>query len=217
MPRQCAHDQEFRHRQRQLVPLPARRVALQVEHECRGVQLLLLGGGACGQAQTAQQHLDARHELPHRERLAEVVVRSELEAEDAVELVVSGSEEDDRERLRGPAEPATELEAIHARHQDVEHRDVRQVALEGLPGLLAVRVGVDSVARAAEREPHRLADALFVVDDGDPGECGTHRRRGYRVRRSPSNHTGSACHIFATTRRSLSTTGRVACHTHPLS
>ena len=45
-----------------------------------------------------QQHLDARHQLAHRERLAEVVVGANLEAEHAIELLLARGDEDDRQR-----------------------------------------------------------------------------------------------------------------------
>ena len=46
----------------------------------------------------AQDGLDPRDELARRERLGEVVVGAELEAEQLVELVVAGGEHHDRDR-----------------------------------------------------------------------------------------------------------------------
>ena len=49
-------------------------------------------------ARAAEQHLDARHQLAHRERLAQVVVGADLEAEHAIELLLARGHEDDRQR-----------------------------------------------------------------------------------------------------------------------
>ena len=59
------------------------------------------------------------------------------------------------------------VEPVDPRHQDVEHDEVGQPPLEGLPGGGAVGEGLHPVALAPEREPHRLADRLLVVHDGD--------------------------------------------------
>jgi hypothetical protein len=50
----------------------------------------------------AEQRTHPASKLPDRERLRDVVVRPELEAEHLVELVVTGREHDDRHRALGP-------------------------------------------------------------------------------------------------------------------
>ena len=77
-----------------------------------------LGGGAAVGA--AQHRLHPRDELGGRERLGEVVVGAELEAEHAVDLAVAGGEEDHRDRRR-LAEPAAHLEPVDVGQADVEH------------------------------------------------------------------------------------------------
>src|SRR6478752_3879818 len=59
----------------------------------------------------AEQGPHARAELPDRERLGDVVVGAELEADDLVELVVAGGQHDDRHRAPG-AELLADLEPV---------------------------------------------------------------------------------------------------------
>ena len=63
------------------------------------LDLVGLVRGVAGQRLAAEEHLDPCHQLSHGERLAQVVVGAELEAEHAVELLVLGGEEDDRQGL----------------------------------------------------------------------------------------------------------------------
>src|SRR3712207_8759972 len=62
------------------------------------------------QLRPAQHGLDPRAELAHRERLGDVVVRPELEAEHLVELLGLGREHDDRHRARSE-EHTSELQS----------------------------------------------------------------------------------------------------------
>src|SRR5947209_14162495 len=77
--------------------------------------------------QPPEEHLHARRELAHRERLAEIVVCAELESENAVELFIARREKDDRKRFAARAQTAAKLETVHARHGDVEDRERRQL------------------------------------------------------------------------------------------
>ena len=71
----------------------------------------------------AQQRLDPRDELAHRERLGHVVVGADAEADEHVGLVVAGGEHEDRDRALG-LDAAADLEAVDAGQHDVEHDDV---------------------------------------------------------------------------------------------
>ncbi len=68
----------------------------------------------------AQDRLDARGELARRERLRDVVVGAELEAGDAVGLLVARGQHQDR-HLRVRAHLPADLEAVDPRQADVEH------------------------------------------------------------------------------------------------
>ena len=78
-----------------------------------------LGGGR-GAVGAAEHRLHAGDELGRRERLGDVVVGAELEAEHPVDLGVAGGEEDHRDR-RGLAQAAAHLEAVDVGEADVEH------------------------------------------------------------------------------------------------
>src|SRR3954454_8712242 len=84
-----------------------------------------------------QDGLDSGRQLARRERLRDVVVRPELEPCNAVRLLVARGEHQDRP-LRARADPAADLEAVHARESDVEpdeaHRLAAQLGDRLLPG-----------------------------------------------------------------------------------
>ena len=67
----------------------------QVEHDVAGTDRL---GGVERPIGPAQDRPDARDQLARAERLGQVVVGAELEAEQLVELVVARGEHDDRDR-----------------------------------------------------------------------------------------------------------------------
>ena len=77
----------------------------------------------------AQHGLHPRDELGRGERLGEVVVGAELEAEDAVDLAVAGGEEDHRHLRRG-ADALAHLEAVEVGEADVEHDEPGPVLVE---------------------------------------------------------------------------------------
>ena len=61
------------------------------------------------------------------------------------------------------------LEAVHARHLDVEEHEIGRVALDQRQALLSGRRADELVALILERPAHRVADADFIVDDEDSG------------------------------------------------
>ena len=75
-----------------------------------------------------QERLDPAHQLAQAERLGQVVVRAELEADDLVDLVVAGGQDEDRRLRAGGAQPAQDLEAVDAGQPDVEHDEVGRLA-----------------------------------------------------------------------------------------
>ena len=72
-----------------------------------------------------EQRLDPAHQLAQPERLRQVVVRAELEADDLVDLVVAGGQDQHRRLRAGGPEAAEDLEAVDAGQPDVEHDEVR--------------------------------------------------------------------------------------------
>ena len=98
--------------------VPEGLIARQVEPQAAGLQdALLAARGLQAVGRAAEQHLHAGGQLAHREGLAEVVVRPQLQAQHAVELLVPRGEEEDGQPLGEGAQAPAELQAVHARHE----------------------------------------------------------------------------------------------------
>ena len=132
----------------------------------------------------AQERPDPAAELADRERLRDVVVRPELEPNDLVQLVVAGSEHDDRHGALRP-QPAADLEPVELREHEVEDDEVDPVRAEALERLLAVARLHDPEALALERVREQLLHRILVVDEEDG--------RGFRHRRFHVETERPAC------------------------
>ena len=98
-----------------------------VEDDVAGVDRL----GRLGRAvRAAEDGADAGDELARAERLGQVVVGAELEAEQLVELVVAGREHDDRDG-RVAAQLAGDVEAVEAGQAEVEDDEVGASLADG--------------------------------------------------------------------------------------
>ena len=71
----------------------------------------------------------------------------------------------DRQGLVRRLDPLQRLEAVHARHLDVEEDQVRRLALDQRDPFRPARRLEDLVALVLEDHPHRAADLRLVVDD----------------------------------------------------
>ncbi len=118
-----------------------------------------------GELRAAQQGLDPRQQLARAERLAQVVVGTQFQADHPVGLVGTGGEHDDRhagQALVG-ANPATEAEAVLVRQHHVEDRQARLASpARQRFGHLAQR------AVATARDQRRIAGRQRLLDDA-PG------------------------------------------------
>ena len=110
-------------------------------------------------------------ELADRERLRDVVVRPELEPEHLVELVVAGSEHDDRHLALGP-EPLADLETVELRQHQVEDDEINVLRREPFECLLAVSGLKHTESVALERVGEELLNGVLVVDEEDGGGVG---------------------------------------------
>ena len=147
-----------------------------------GGDLLVAGRAA------AQQRLQARRDLLHRERLDDVVVGAGLEAAHAVVDLVAGREDADGHVLAAVAQAGEHLEAVEVGHVQVEQDDGRVHAADRLERRPAAGRGDDGEALQLEAGGHRAADARVVVHQQDdrPGRRRlTHAGRP-RSRRRPS-------------------------------
>ena len=109
---------------------------------------------------------DAGGQLAQAERLGDVVVGAELEADDLVELRVLGRQHQDRHARFGPDDPA-DLDPGQLGQHQVEQDEVRAFGAEREQGLATVGGGDDPEAVRLERLGERLAQGRLVVDDED--------------------------------------------------
>ena len=115
----------------------------------------------------AQHGLDPRHQLARLEGLGQVVVGSELEADDAVHHVAARGEHDDRHAARLADLPA-DGEAVHARQHHVEDDDVGRLGLEEAQALVGRRGRDGGEAELAEELDEQRRQRLVVVDQEHP-------------------------------------------------
>ena len=101
-----------------------------------------------------------------RERLVDVVVGAHLEAEQLVDLLVLGGQED-HGHVGLLAQPAQQLHAVHARHLDVEDGEVGGLLGQRLERGGARRVGAHLVAFRLQRHAERGQDIALVIDQND--------------------------------------------------
>ena len=133
-----------------------------------------LANAACGhtvELAAAQERPHAADQLRHRERFRDVVVRAELEAEDAVELGVARAQQDDGDvalRAEGPADVGPE----EARHHHVEDHDVELRRPRFLERVLAVTGDLDVEVLLLEAVADGVDHGDIVVGHQDAGNCG---------------------------------------------
>ena len=114
----------------------------------------------------AEHGADTCSQLARRERLRDVVVRTELEPGDAVDLLVAGRQHHDRQR-RDRANRLAEVEAVGVRELEVEDRQPDVVSLELLQPLRAAGGPDDAKPLALEVRADDRGDVLLVLDEQD--------------------------------------------------
>ena len=167
--RQRLKDQEFGDGEDDRLVLPGAGVALRVHLELAAFEdfrlgfLLrrrLLGIGA------AQDRLDPLDQQALGEGFADEIVGAHLQAEQFVDLLVLGGEEDHRQ-VGLLAQPTQQFHSVHARHLDVEDRHVGRIGLQPVQRGHAVGIGLDAIALALQSNGDRGENIAIVVDEGD--------------------------------------------------
>ena len=128
------------------------------------------GRARCEPLRLAPQHrVDAGDELTWIEGLGQVIVGAHLEPDDAIDVLAFGREHDDRHGLAGSTQAAADRKAILAGQHEVEHDQVRGIALQLLVEVSRVgeRRDLESLFRQIARE--KIAQPHVVVDDKDLG------------------------------------------------
>ena len=128
-------------------------------------------------AMPAQHRVNARDELARVERLRQVIVGAHLEADDAIDFLAFRRQHDDRHRFAGAAQSAADGQPVLARQHQVEHDQVRRVALQLAVELRRIGEGRDLEALLGQVARQQVAQAHVVVDDEDLwGGCFVHAR-----------------------------------------
>ena len=116
----------------------------------------------------AKVRADTAHDLGDGERLRHVVVGAGVEPLHAVRLGVERGEHEDRHVVLLGAQPCADLDAGHARQEEVEDHQVVAPRPSLLERIAAVSHSVDLVPGLAQRVRHGFADRRLVLDDEDP-------------------------------------------------
>ncbi|CAG9268642.1 hypothetical protein PCAR4_80005 [Paraburkholderia caribensis] len=132
------------------------------EHE----RLAMLGGGRFGMQLMAAQHgMNAREQFLRHERLAEIVVRAEFEADHAVHAIGARRQHDDGNRVAAGAQLLERRESVDAGHHQVEHDDRRTLALESAREMRGIVQHREFDAALLEEIAKQVAQVGVVVDE----------------------------------------------------
>jgi hypothetical protein len=111
--------------------------------------------------------MHAGQQLARVERLAQVVVGADFQADDAVDVLALGGEHDDRGAVVGGAQAAADGQAVLAGHHQVEHDQVGRFAQHQAVERLAVLGQDDFEAFLGQVAAQQVADARIVIDHQD--------------------------------------------------
>ncbi len=184
-------DQELGDGEVDRAALPGAHVACRVEHQVAAHQRLdrdrvgiaTRGTALAADFAAAQKRADALDQQALRERLLDIVVRPHAETQHLVDFLVLRGEEDHRHRRR-LAEFEQHLHAVHARHLDVEHDEVRRLREDPREAFGAVVVHHHLEALRFESHRNRGENIPVVVH-----QC---NRIGHG---SDLPHTGPKCRV----------------------
>jgi hypothetical protein len=108
--------------------------------------------------------VDARDELRRVEGLGQIVVGPHLEPDDPVDLFAFRGQHDDRDGFAGAANPSAHRESVFAGQHEIQHDQMRRVALELFVEVPCVRerwrpgILVRVVARQEVAQTHVVVD-----------------------------------------------------------
>ena len=109
-----------------------------------------------------QDDADPGDKFARAEGFGHVVITADLQAQHAVDLVVTGGKEEDR-HVGGPADDAADLKAVNFRHVDVQHYQVRHLGSEGFQSLTPVPGQGDPHAGLAQGKADDFENVRIVV------------------------------------------------------
>src|SRR5439155_3218876 len=139
---------------------------IEIDDEAAEAAPAPLTGTRSGYLRASQDGADARQQLARVERLAQIVVGAELEPDDTVDVVVLGSEHQDRRRTTRAQTPA-DRQAVLARQHQIENDEVRRHTGERAVGASTVLGHLDGESLALEEIGEQRANVTIVLDDQD--------------------------------------------------
>src|SRR3954471_2726136 len=113
-----------------------------------------------------QDDVDARDQLPGAERFCDVIVATDLEPKNAVDLIVPCRKKQNR-NVGGFADLPADVETIEFRHSDIEHDEIGTISGETGQRLLAVARLERGHAGFLEGDANDFADMQVIVNDED--------------------------------------------------
>src|SRR6266853_1963423 len=123
------------------------------------------GNGTRSDWGTAQQRLDACHELECIEGLGDVVIGSQLEAHNLIARLAPGSQNDHGRGQSSAANVCANLQAAAQWQHDVQDNKVKRELSSLLHSLFAVDSEINHVAFAAQTIPESHAQCFFIFND----------------------------------------------------
>ncbi len=113
----------------------------------------------------AQQRMHAGGQLAQAKRLGHVVVGTQVQADDLVNLLAFGGEHQDQSFVVFGAKLLADVVSAQARQHNVEHDERGTVLLHGGEGLIASRTGRYRKAFAGKQLDQAKADIGVIFDD----------------------------------------------------
>ena len=112
----------------------------------------------------AQDDVHPRDKFARAERLGDIIVAADLQAQHAIDLVVACGEKKDR-NVRGLSDFAADVQAVEFRHADIQNDKVRSVAGKAGQGFLAIARLEDGHPGLLQGNADDLAYMQVVVND----------------------------------------------------
>ena len=114
-----------------------------------------------------QNRFDARNKFAWVERLGQVIIRAELEAEDLINIFVAGGEHQNGGGILRSAQSAADFKTIQFREHEVQHNERRMFTRNRVERGFSIAHGLNAKTFAFEVQARQLDDGWFVIDEKD--------------------------------------------------
>ena len=156
-----------------LLAIALQRACPQIDAHTAEDDELALGRGRARQGLRLAPHhrLDARDQLTRVEGLGHVVVRTHLQADDAIDVIALGGEHDDGQGVVRRAQAPADGQTILAGQHQVQHHEIEMLAVQCPVHHRRVAHGLHREALFQEVARQQLAQARVVVHQQYPKAC----------------------------------------------